>query len=256
DELSGHRLELLWTSAGHSFANQLLPARTGELVFPELWRRATGETYAEGTVVLAAIRIVELGVVASLYGIAMIVWLLGQAETGASVWLVGGLIGAGVAVIVALPWLLRIGLGLADRLFRQTRLADISWLAPLREAIPRAGQAVDRLGRRERIWLVVTSIAMWMAMFGVFWFTVAACGAGLGLAQTIVGAGGGIVGNLLPLGTVGSLGTMEAGWTAAFRATGAPVGPVVASGLLVHVIVIAGSGVAAGLAAVGDRLLS
>jgi len=256
DALSTRRrwIDLLWASAGHSFANQLLPARSGELVFPELWRRATGRSYAEGAVFLAAIRVVELGVVVTLYAAALGAWLWSDAGRGIPHWLIGAMLVAGATVIAALPWLMRAGLGLADRVIRETRLAEIGWLAPLREAIPRADRAVERLGRRERLWLVGTSGLMWAAMFGVFYCTVAACGADLGVAQTMVGSGGGIVGNLLPVGGIGSLGTMEAGWTAAFRATGAPAGPVVAAGLLVHAIVIAGTGIATVVGIAGSAL--
>ena len=254
DALSPYRLELLWAVAGHSFANHILPVRSGELVFPELWRRATGESYAEGAVYLAAIRVIELGIVVSLFGIGLVAWLSGRGQADVPVWLVWVLVAAGVALVFALPVLLRLGLGFADWLFCRTRLAEIDLLEPLREAVPHAREAVDELGRHERIWLVATSVPMWLAMFGIFYFAVAACGADLGVAQTVVGSAGGIVANLLPIGGIGSLGTMEAGWTAAFRATGAPVGPVVASGLLVHGIVIAGSGSVTALAVLGSAL--
>lgn len=254
DEGGVRRLDLLWASAGHSFANQILPARTGELVFPELWRRATGEEYADGAVYLAAIRVVELGIVVAIFGVGLVVWLSGRAQTGVRPWLVAALIGGGLALLLVLPVLLRIGLRIADWLVRRTRLAEIDLLEPLREAVPQARRAVENLGRTKRLWLVATSSVMWVAMFGVFYFTVAACGADLGIAQTVVGSAGGIVGNLLPIGGIGSLGTMEAGWTAAFRATGAPAGPVVASGLLVHGIVIAGTGLATAAAVAGSAM--
>lgn len=242
EKLSRHRLELLWASAGHSFANQLMPARTGELVFPELWRRATGEGYAEGAVYLAAIRVVELGLVVSMFGLGMMIWW------GAG-WAVSLL---GLGLLFALPTLLRLGLHVLSLVFRETRLSEFGWLEPLREAIPKAHSAIDGLGRRRRLWLVGTSTVMWIAMFGVFWFCLAACGLDLGVAQTVVGSTGGIVGNLVPVGGIGSLGVMEAGWTAGFRATGAPIGPVVAASLLLRAVVVIGAGGAAGLAGLLD----
>jgi uncharacterized membrane protein YbhN (UPF0104 family) len=254
-KLSDHRLELLWASAGHSFATQLMPARSGELTFPALWKRATGESLGEGTVFLGAIRVVELGVLIPLYGVGLIVWLSGSGSAVGGGWIVAGLAGLGLLLLVGLPHLLRAGLGVAGWLLLQTRLADIEALEPLREAVPDARAAIERLGRGRRLWLVGTTLAMWLMMFGVFTCVLLACGADLGLAQSVVGAGGGIVGNLLPIGGIGSLGTMEAGWTAAFEATGAPRGPVVAAGLLVHLIVIAGTGSATAIAAGLSKLL-
>jgi uncharacterized membrane protein YbhN (UPF0104 family) len=244
ETLSSHRLELLWTSAGHSFANQLMPARTGEFVFPALWHRATGEGYAQGAIYLAAIRVVELGLVISMFGVGLMVWWSG----GWAVALIG------VGLLAALPLLLRLGLRLLSWAFCDTWLSEVGWLEPLRDGVPNARSAMEGLGRGRRLWLVVTSAFMWVAMFGVFWWCLAACGLELGVAQTVVGSTGGIVGNLVPVGTIGSLGAMEAGWTAGFRATGAPAGPVVAASLLVRALVFLGTGLVTALAVIIDGL--
>lgn len=254
--VSGHRLELLWASAGHSFATQLLPARSGELVFPELWRRATDTSYAEGAVYLMAIRVVELGIVVPLYAAGLMTWFATRGDGSPPFWLLSGLVVFGLGLLVALPLLLRFALRIAAWVLLETRLSEVESLEKLRAAVPRAREAIERLGPLERVWLVVTSLAMWLLLFAVFAFTISACGVQLPIAQTVVGSGGGIVGNLLPIGGIGSLGTMEAGWTAAFRATGAPLGPIVASGLLVHAIVIVGTGLTTALAAVATALLT
>jgi uncharacterized membrane protein YbhN (UPF0104 family) len=244
------RTELLGVSAGHSLANQLLPARSGELAFPALWRWATEEGVARGTVYLAAIRAVELGVVAPIFGVALVVWwsrvAFGLGVAGAA----GLSVVGGGLLLAGFPFLIRAALGAVDWLSSRRPLRGIAWLDSVREEVPRARAALAGLGARERLWLVVTSLVMWAAMFGVYYSALVACGAGIGVVQTIVGSAGGIVGNLLPIGAIGSLGTMEAGWTAAFRATGAATGPVVAAGLVVHAIVICGAAVATAAAGV------
>lgn len=250
DALAGHRVDLLWVSSGHSFANQLMPARTGELTFPVLWRRATGRNLADGAVLLGAIRIVELGVVVPLFGLGLAAWLSEQKTGGEAGWLPWAIVGLGVGLVVALPALLRVSLRAAEWLLLRTKLADVDLLAPLREALPEAEAAIEGLGRGKQLWMVGTTVLMWLAMFGVFYATVIAFAPHLGLPQVVVGSGGGIVGNLVPLGGIGSLGTMEAGWVGAFRATGAPLEPVVAAGLVVHALVILGSGVVTAVAAV------
>lgn len=248
------RPELLGVSAGHSLANQLLPARSGELAFPVLWNRATDDGYGRGTIYLAAIRIIELGVVAPIFGGALAAWWAGIDVGFDSVGAGLGCLLAGSALVAGLPVLLRAGLWTGDRLLHSKPLEGIDALASVREEVPRARNAIEELGSGTRLWLVATTLVMWLAMFGVFYWSLVACGAGTGLAQSVVGAGGGILGNLIPVGAVGSFGPMEAGWTAAFRATGAPTSPVVAAGLLVHAIVVIGAAAATGLAAaISDR---
>ncbi len=90
---------------------------------------------------------------------------------------------------------------------------------------------------------------VWLGLFGVFHTSLLAFGVDVTLAQSVVGSGGGIMTNLLPVNGVGSFGTLEAGWTAGLVATGAPLGPVVAAGLAMHLLVVAGSGVFAALGA-------
>lgn len=248
------RPEVLGVSAGHSLANQLLPARSGELAFPALWSRATDDGYARGTVYLAAIRAVELGVVVPLFGVALGAWWAGVSVGLESLGTAAVFVAAGVVLVAGFPLAIRCGLWCGERLLESRLLRGIAWLDAVREEVPRAREAIDELGVRERIWLVTTSFVMWVAMFGVFYWALVACGAGVGVLQSVVGSAGGIVGNLVPVGAVGSLGTMEAGWTAAFRATGAPASPVVAAGLLVHGIVVAGAALATGTAAVACRV--
>jgi uncharacterized membrane protein YbhN (UPF0104 family) len=251
------RSELLWVSAGHSFATQLLPARIGELAFPSLWNRATDQSHADGLVALLAIRLVELAVLAPMYGVALFIWLtIGpmQSDSALAGWLPWVATAAGFALLVALPLLLHKAVSAAAWLIENTPLGRWEIARPLRTAVPDARNAVERIGTRNLLWIALWTAVMWAGLFGVYGYSLDACGAGLGWVQTIVGSGGGIVGNLLPVGAIGSLGVMEAGWTAAFRATGAPLEPVVAAGLLVHAIVIAGAGIATALGYLAGRL--
>ncbi len=251
------RIELLWASAGHSFATQLLPARLGELVFPGLWFRATRQPHADGLVALLAVRLVELAVLTPIWGVAFFIFLArpgGESPGALAGWLPWLATAAGLTLLIGLPVVLHSVLGGARWLLKRTPLANWRLTESLRNALPDAQQAVERLGTRNLFWVALMTFIAWMGLFGVFGFSLEACGADLGWAQTVVGAGGGIVGNVLPVGGIGSIGVMEAGWTAAFRATGAPLEPVVAAGLLVHALVILGAGIGAGVGYAVDAL--
>jgi uncharacterized membrane protein YbhN (UPF0104 family) len=52
--------------------------------------------------------------------------------------------------------------------------------------------------------------------------------------HVVAGASAAAVANLLPFNLVGNLGTLEAGWTAAFTALGIPIQTAAASGLAAH----------------------
>ena len=237
------RPSFLWTTAGHSFANQLMPFRSGELAFPVLLQQAEGTNLTEGTLFLAALRFVELGCLIPIYGVGAIVWLSRRSTPDGYEWVSYVAIAGAILLLVSLPWLLRFGVYVAETLLEYLPLPEWNWFETLRTELDEADVALEQMGGRGMAWLIAMSSLMWILMFVVFHGTLAAFEAGTGWAQTIVGSGGGLIGNLVPSG-IGSLGTMEAGWIASFQATGAPKEPVLAAALVLHAIVIAGTGLA------------
>jgi hypothetical protein len=70
--------------------------------------------------------------------------------------------------------------------------------------------------------------------------------------RVVAGSAAASVANLVPVNLVANLGTLEAGWTAAFTALGVPVEDAAASGVAAHLwaLLFAGGYGAAGWAAV------
>lgn len=244
-------LATLGVVAGHSSLNNLLPMRTGELVFPLLLRRATGQPIANGLLLLVTIRIVELAVLAPLYTAALSIWAasadiaLGPAET--VLWVFAAL---ALGVVLVLPWGLGQGLRLGDAL-----LGRVAWVHParvekVRAKLSQGHDVLDRLGPRGVASLAVTTTLMWGTQFGVFYACMLAFGIDISFAQAMVGSGGGILSNLLPVNGLGSFGTLEAGWAAGLVATGVDASPAIASGLAMHLLVTCVAGVLAVLGAV------
>ena len=53
-------------------------------------------------------------------------------------------------------------------------------------------------------------------------------------AEVVAGSAAASLSNVLPVNVIGNLGTLEAGWTAAFTALGVPVSVAAATGLASH----------------------
>jgi uncharacterized membrane protein YbhN (UPF0104 family) len=242
--LSRHRLELLWTVSGHSFANQVLPARSGELVFPYLWSRATNRNYADAAVLLAAIRIIELGVLAILYSVGLLTWLAGGLSMSALLG-IGGALLVGFALLGFTDTLLEYGVRLCDRLFEFGPVGSWELLEGLKDWLAETERSVEKLSVMDRAILIGFTAAMWILMFTVFYFLLGASGELLAASQTVAGSAGGIIGNLIPVGIVGSVGPMEAGWTAGFTAVGATLEPVVAAAVLLRALILVANGIVA-----------
>ena len=247
-----HPPTLFAVSVGHQFFNQLLPARTGELTFPLLLKRAQGTPLATGLLYLAVLRLVELATLCPLYSVAALLWLH---EVGAPLPLgaVAGLAAVGVALLVGLPWLLprSIGAGLSALGWLIARSPEglRGRLQKVHASLRAAHEAVDALPPRAILKLTALAALMWLSLFAMYHCATIAFAPEVSFAQCAVGSAGGILSNLLPINGIGSLGTMEAGWVAGFRATGVRLDAAMASGLAVHAIAIATAGLLTGLGA-------
>jgi uncharacterized membrane protein YbhN (UPF0104 family) len=80
----------------------------------------------------------------------------------------------------------------------------------------------------------VASIAMWGLHWAAIWTLLASMGFRWPAGTVIVGAASAAIANLLPFNIIGNLGTLEAGWTAAFTALGIPLQTAAATGLAAH----------------------
>jgi uncharacterized protein (TIRG00374 family) len=80
----------------------------------------------------------------------------------------------------------------------------------------------------------VASVIMWGLQWGVAWVLLTAMGHRWPPATVVAGSTAASVANLLPFNLVGNLGTLEAGWTAAFTALGVPLEVAAATGLAAH----------------------
>ena len=75
----------------------------------------------------------------------------------------------------------------------------------------------------------------YFVLWALAWFLLAAMGHRWPAANVVAGSAAASLSNLLPVNVIGNLGTLEAGWTAAFTALGVPVSVAAATGLASHI---------------------
>ncbi len=219
-------LTAILVAAAAQAAALFAPARLGELALPWLLSRATGRTFSANIGTLLAARVLDVATLG--------VWC------GAAILAVRGLeepIGLLFALLLLTPTLL-----LPTTLRVVDRLA-IRWLAPRglngrrwARRLRRVRREIDSLrSRPARLWgALIMSFLMWGVQWSVAWILLAAMGHTWPIMKVAAGASAAAVANLLPFNLIGNLGTLEAGWTAAFVALGVPIQVAAASGLAAH----------------------
>jgi uncharacterized protein (TIRG00374 family) len=220
------RLTAIEVAAAAQAAALFAPARTGELALPWFLTRATGRPFSANVGTLLAARVLDLATLG--------VWC------GAAIVVIRGL-GEPLALFLALllvapTLLLPSAMGAADRM-------AVRWVAPRgmvgrrwARRLRRVRREIDALrARPARLWgAVAASFLMWGLQWVVAWLLLTAMGYSWPFITVAAGASAAAVANLLPFNLVGNLGTLEAGWTAAFSALGVPVETAAASGLAAH----------------------
>jgi uncharacterized membrane protein YbhN (UPF0104 family) len=236
---------LLGVSSIHQFMNRVLPLRTGELAFPVLVRRLCDTSLVEGFTLVVLVRLLDLASVVLAFFLA----LLGVPAARAAIGPVGtALVAAALPALVAGYLLLpSVGVRVARRLAARFALRRPGWAQRLEQA---AGTLELVRGASRRAFLAAAgwTVLLWTATFVAFWAAITAVGIELGPAELVVGSTAAIVASVLPIGGIGSFGTLEGGWAAGFVLVGVAGGPAVASALVVSGTSFAFAGVVAGIA--------
>ena len=219
----------------HAFLLRLLPFRTGELAYAILIRRAGTAGLGESLLVLLLIRILDSTCVVILFAVALAFHhgtYLGDLRLGISAALAAAVLG--IVVVLALGPLLRLALRIVRRvlggLARRPRVARV---------LERAGEAVTAFSAVRRATVLFTallSMLLWLLTFGGFFAIMRAFYMPVGVAQTVLGSTAAVVTGFLPIGGIGSFGTLEAGWALGFVLCGLDQARAIASGFGVSIV--------------------
>lgn len=202
------------------------PMRTGELALPWLLSRATGRTFSSNVGTLLAARVLDLASLGVWCGAAILAFrgLHEPLALALALFL--------LVPTLALPATLKVIDRYALRWIAPRGVAGRRWTRRLRRVRREIG--VLRARPMQLLAAVAASFVMWGLQWAVAWILLAAMGYSWSFAKVAAGASAAAVANLLPLNLIGNLGTLEAGWTAAFSALGVPLEVAAASGLAAH----------------------
>jgi uncharacterized protein (TIRG00374 family) len=216
--------------AAHAAA-MFVQARLGEFGLPLLLQRVANWELSAGVGTLLVARTFDLAALGVWAGIAILaVWGLSRP------W---ALVGA--AVLVVPPLVLPKTLAAADAIALRT-------LAPRGVRGRRWTRAIRRVRRtlktlRSRplrvVGAAVMSLTIWAVLWGFTWYVLVAMGYRWSFSDVVAGSTAASLTNLLPINLLGNLGTLEAGWTAAFVALGVPPEVAAATGFACHLWALA-----------------
>lgn len=228
-----------------TFANHVMPLRTGELAFVLLPRLTGAVGTDRALLALLTARVYDALALLLITAGAVALAMPGEGLWPVILW--AALLGIAMAAF-RLDFglrLLRTALGAAGC---RSRGRVAGWLARLGRFASRLHEGSLLLrGPRSAAGLLAASLVAWAALLCFFGSLLAAFGMALPAASVVLGSVGASLAQLMPVGAIGSFGTFEAGWTGGFTAMGLSLEQAVASGLAAHLVAVALSGLLAGV---------
>lgn len=221
-----HPLRAFPLTAVAQMAAVFIPARLGELALPVLLQRATGRSKSSGIAILLAARAMDTAALGAWALVALIL----RRNMHAPVFLASGAFL--FLPVILLPKILR----WTDQLVSQ-REGDWSprWQV-WAERIHRVHEGLEE-ALRNPVRLTGAAFAClgsWTFQWVLTWKLLEGMGHSWPAWDIITGAAAASLANLIPLSVVANLGTMDAGWTAAFVSMGIPAATAAATAFATH----------------------
>ena len=225
----------------HNAANQVMPMRSGEITYPYLFKKYAGFLISKGAASLLVIRLYEVLVLVIILVLGLI-WLSAEGEA----WMLIASTACALAVAAFMFWkqlprLILMLESLIKRLRHHPGEKDVSinrlgsFLHLLAQEVTKPIPASVHLG------LALSSLINWFVIIVLFWCVLSGVGISLGFAEAVVGSSICGLGQLIPLGTIGNFGPIEAGWTLGFALVGVEVKAALSAGIIMHLLVVASS---------------
>ena len=239
-------LHMLCIASVHNVLLRIMPMRTGDLSYGFLMRKYGTSQLGEALLSLLLFRLLDATTVV-LYFATSLVFHSGALRTkdGPELDRTTAILVAVVALVcfaLATMNLRRLLTWGTDLLRRVCGAVGLEERPPVQKALGKLEDSVDSFAHvRPRVILQVSgvSLVVWALTYGTFFVIMRAFLMPVGVVQTVLGSTASVVTGFLPIGGLGSIGTLEVGWTFGFYLVGLPESKAAASGFGVSMATLA-----------------
>lgn len=228
-----------------SFLVRVTPMRLGELALPYSLRVRAGIPVANSLIALLLLRLLDFSVLLLVAATAVIGWF---GYNSGNSWALGTVAVASTLVALGFRSWLATALRIVRFLVQRTPAHRIGALTRLLSQLMKATEHGFQLSLGRMAVLISISLTITLLLILMFWALLVAFHVDLELRQVLIGVSAAQIAGILPFATVGSIGTHEAGWTAAFVWVGLSRDVAALTGLVTQLVTILQSGVLAGFA--------
>lgn len=223
---------MLFISCAHNALLRIMPLRTGDLSYAFLLKRSGLSTFGSGIMSLIVVRLIDAAMVLVLFAIALsFSQRLYLGDPRRAIVAALSVAALGFFCTLFLGRLLALALSLFQIMLRACHLETHRFSTVFVRFFEQALQGFRDLPQRTMLRVVLLSLLVWLLQFSLIFAIIRMFSIPMTVAQSVLGGTAGIASGFLPLGGIGSFGTLEAGWTLGFVLVGVERSIAIASGL-------------------------
>lgn len=231
------RLRLVTAAIGvQNFILRVTPFRLGELSLPIVLSRYSAEPAAHTLVSLFLVRLLELWVLLAAGVLAVLAFFGPGHAQNLSLALVA--LAAVSGLLLSFRFWMKLGVRATRGVIARARRRSLRRLHAFGERLEAAVEQTARLDARRLALLWSANVAVAAGQYIMLGCLTHAFGLHLRISQILVGVSLAQVASAIPLATVGTVGTYEAGWTLGFLAVGVGLGDAVVTAIATQVVTL------------------
>ena len=224
----------------HNMANNILPARTGELSYIYLLKKLHNKKAGEGLATLFVVRIFDFITISLLFLVSAFM-MQGLPEMVIKmVWVIALFLGSITIFLIALLYVGNTFLNLVKRFFERFNW-DKKYFADF--LLRKGEETVDSFekikanGKITVISLILTSVSIWLFLYSLNYVFVSGMDINLSYLEVVFASSFAVFTTVLPIQGIGGFGTLESGWAVGFIGVGLTKEIAISSGFGYHIII-------------------
>jgi uncharacterized protein (TIRG00374 family) len=221
----------------------VLPARTGELTLIYYLNKIGNADMSKGLHSLIIVRLFDFIIVPVFFIVSLVIYF----GKDSSMVLIAAAIAFFILTCLALfniKWIIFTVKTIFSAITNRIKIHDRPVIKKINSLINRVlDEFIDFNTARYIPGLTLTSILVWFHLYLFFFIVIRALGIDVNFFQSVAGATGGVITNVIPVNSFGSFGTLEAGWTGGFMIVGMTEQHAITTGFGSHIVTLCASAI-------------
>ena len=224
----------------HNMANNILPARTGEVTYVYLSKKLHNISVGEGVASLMVTRVFDLTTISFLFFLSTILIRDLPDVVNKIIWLIVGLLVFVLVLFLALVFYGEVSIDIIRRVANGINVLRFSSVQYLLRKGDETAQSF-KLMKSKKLFggVFLASMMIWCFLYSMLYILANAMGISLTIWCMIFAATFVFFTTVLPIQSIGGFGIIEGGWTLGFMIIGISKDVAISSGFSFHIITLA-----------------